>query len=147
MRSTKSNRRKGMTLLEIIVSMAIFLMALGAIVPLIQMGQQRALEVQLQAIALEKCQSKLGELEVGSEALGGGGEMGFPDDTEGWLWAMESTPNYNGVANLWFVQVHVYRMIDDGRKIDVSLGALIMDPSIRGAPLLQPTTTTTMGGS
>jgi len=125
-----------LTLLEVIVSMAIFLLGLGGIGPLIHIAQQRALHVQLEATALQKCQSKLSEVIAGAEALSGQSDMPFSDNPpdENWLWAMDASQGANGVNNLWQVQVRVYRQMDNGDKVEVSLGQMILDPSIRGAP-------------
>jgi general secretion pathway protein I len=129
--------RPGLTLLEVIVSMAIFLIALGAIVPLIQMGQQRALEIHVQAVALQKCQSKMTEVIIGAEPMGSQGEMPFPDSLldEDWKWSMDASQDQ--VSQLWTVQVRVYRQLETG-KVEVALTQLVLDPEVRGAPALPP---------
>src|SRR4051812_4507286 len=106
----KRHARRGMTLLEVIVSMAIFLIALGAILPLIQMGQSRAVEIELQAVALQKCQSKIAEVMAGGEAMSTQTDATFPESTDGddWRWSMDVGQDDSGVANLWTVTVHVY---------------------------------------
>jgi general secretion pathway protein I len=140
-------RRQGLTLLEVIVSMAIFLMALGAIGPLIHLAQDRALVVQLQATALQKCQSKLSEVIAGAVSLSGTSDEPFSDNSpdENWMWAMEATPDSGGINNLWNVHVRVYRELDGGRKIEVSLSQMLIDPSVRGAPNPPPQASTTSG--
>jgi hypothetical protein len=56
---------------------------------------------------------------------------------------MEANQGVNGISNLWQIQVRVYRELDSGQKVEVSLGQMILDPSIRGAPNPPPTSTTT----
>jgi type II secretory pathway pseudopilin PulG len=138
-----------LTLLEVIVAMALFLMALGAIGPLIQMAQDRAMVVQLQATALQKCQSKLSEVMVGAEQLSTQNDMPFSDNApnENWMWAMEANQGVNGISNLWQIQVRVYRELDSGQKVEVSMGQMILDPSIRGAPNPPPTSSSTSSTS
>jgi general secretion pathway protein I len=146
-----SNRcagRRGLTLLEVIVSMAIFLIALGAIVPLVQMGQERSLDVQLQTMALKKCQSKLAEVTWGSEPLFAATDTAFPDNPpdENWVWSMELTSGYNGINNLYLVTVRVRRDTQDGgNTAEVSLSQLVMDPQYRGSAA--PTTNSSNSSS
>jgi len=129
--------RHGMTLLEVIVAMAIFMMALAAIIPLMQMGQMRALEVQLQAFAMQKCQSKLAECQTGEQLLSSQNDVAFADNPpeEDWRWTLEA--NTTDVDNLWNVKVTVYRQLESG-KIQVSLTQLVIDPAIRGGPTIVP---------
>jgi prepilin-type N-terminal cleavage/methylation domain-containing protein len=129
-------QRSGLTLLEVIVSMAIFLIALGGIGPLIQMAQDRAIDVQLQATALQKCQSKMSEVIAGAVTLSSQSDEPFADNPpdENWLWSMDATQDSNGINNLWVVNVRVFRQMADNRKVEVALSQMVMDPSIRGAP-------------
>jgi len=132
---TRDLPRRGLTLLEVIVAMAIFLIALGAIVPLIQMGQLLALEIQVQSLALAKCQSKISEVMAGSELLSSQNDSTFPENTttEDWRWSMQA--DATDVNNLWLVKVTVYRMMDSD-KIEVSLTQMVFDPAFRGGPTL-----------
>jgi type II secretory pathway pseudopilin PulG len=144
-----------LTLMEVVLAMAILLMALAAIAPLIQMGGQRALDAQIQELALRRCESKLSELMAGSESLGGESDSTFPDDPDNiWHWSAQASQQ-GEVMNLWTVQVTVYRDLD-GRKVEVSLSQMLMDPMYRGSavntglPPLQgtaPTATTSSTSS
>jgi type II secretory pathway pseudopilin PulG len=131
-------------LLEVIVAMAIFMISLGAIVPLIQIGQDRVKQVQLQSLALKKCESKLSELVTGSEQLYGQANTPFPDNPpdENWVWSCDVSSDYNGINNLWLVSVRVHREAGDNSSNtpDVSLTQLILDPAYRGSG--QPLTNT-----
>jgi type II secretion system protein I len=135
--------RPGMTLLEVIVSMTIFLIALGAIWPLVEMGLNRAREVEEQTLALQKCQSKLSQVMSGDETLGTQEDVAFTDDPD-WHWSMEADPQ--DVANLWKVQVTVWRDTETG-KIEVSLTQMVLDPTARGGPAAVPPSTTTGSGT
>ncbi len=72
-----------MTLLEVIVAMAIFLMSLVAIHQLVAIGTDRALDVKWQSRASLRCQSKLNECIVGLQPLQASGSYAaFDNDTE-----------------------------------------------------------------
>ena len=140
---TLSAPRRGMTLLEVIVAMTIFLIALGAIWPLLEMGLNRAHEVEHQAIALQKCQSKLAQIMAGEEALGTQEDVTFVEDPE-WHWSMEC--EQQDIANLWKVEVTVWRETDLGR-VEVTLSQMVLDPSVRGGPAAVPPATDAGNGT
>ena len=52
------------------------------------MGQMRSLENQMQALALQKCQSKISEVMAGAEALSSQTDVVFADNppNEDWRW-------------------------------------------------------------
>ncbi len=135
--------------MEVIVAMAIFLIALGAIVPLVQMGQDRVMQVQLQNLALKKCESKLAEVVTGSEQLYGQSNTPFPDNQpdENWVWSLEVTSDYQGFNNLWLVKVSVHRDAGDSgiNTPEVSLTQLVLDPNYRGSG--GPMSNTTLSSS
>ena len=139
--------RRGLTLLEVIVAMAIFLIALGGIGPLIQMAQDRALDVRLQATALQKCQSKLSEVMAGAVSLASQSDESFTDNppNENWVWSLDASQDNSGITNLWNVRVRVHRELEGGRKVEVSLSQMVIDPSIRGATNPPPQASTTSG--
>jgi prepilin-type N-terminal cleavage/methylation domain-containing protein len=139
--------RRGLTLLEVIVSMAIFLIALGAIGQLLQIGLDQALEVQLQTTALQKCQSKLSEVIAGAEGMDSQSDVSFTDNPpdENWMWSMDVSQNNNGINNLSTVQVRVYRQLEGDHKVEVSLGQMVLAPASRGAPNPPAAAATTTG--
>ena len=99
---------------------------------LIQFGSDRALETQYQALALQKCQSKMAELMCGSEPLGSQTDSSFAnDDTGEWRWSVEA--NEDQIAKLWHVKVTVSRRLADG-KVEVTLSQYVLDPSTRVGP-------------
>ena len=58
--------RRGLTLLEVIVAMTIFLGSSVVIYQLMAIGNDRALDVQFYSRASTLCQSKLEELKIGA---------------------------------------------------------------------------------
>ncbi len=122
--------REALTLLEVLVSLAIFLLALVGIAQLISMGNERARDVQDQAEALQRCQSKLNEIVSGALALQSQSDVPYDDQTN-WHWTVEC--NQTEVANLWNVSVTVSRQRFDGATPSVTLTQLVLDPTLRGS--------------
>lgn len=124
-------KRTGLTLIEVIVSLAIFLMSLVAIGQLITMASSQALRASLLVDGSERCQSKLAEYSVGALEMGGMSNSPFEDDPN-WLWSSrcEEDPV---VMGLWRVQVTVTRATQLGTPVIVTMEQMIIDPSIRGS--------------
>jgi general secretion pathway protein I len=132
---TPRARRDGLTLLEVLVSLAIFLMALVGIGRLIALGNERALDVQQNNEALQRCQSKIAEVAIGSLALRS--DSGGYDDQQNWSWSLECNPA--SVPNLWTVRATVKCQRQNGDTVQVTLSQMILDPSARGS-IAQPST-------
>jgi general secretion pathway protein I len=123
--------RRAMTLLEVIVSMAIFLMSFIAIASMLNFGQMHALEVQLQATGLQKAQSKMSDVIAGSEPLGSQSSVPFTEDTTGkWTWSMEADQDPS-VTNLWLVKITVSYQLENDNQLSISLTEKLLDPSIK----------------
>lgn len=123
-------RRSGLTLLEVIVAMAIFLVALAAIGQLVRMGADRAMDAENTSLALQKCQSKLADFASGAEALGSQTSVPFSDDDTGrWTWTADA--EQQEVTNLWRIKVIVTYAVDNDSKLEVSLTQMILDPAVR----------------
>src|SRR5262245_50776701 len=82
-------RRIGLTLLEVIVAMAIFLMALVPITRLISLGTEHALDVNHRSQASMLCQSKMDSVKAGVEPLNATGTVEIGTMT--WNYTIEST--------------------------------------------------------
>jgi prepilin-type N-terminal cleavage/methylation domain-containing protein len=125
----RRDKRRGLTLMEVIVAMAIFVMSLAAIVPLMTMGLNRAVEVELQSVALQKAQSKMSEVLAGAVQLGSQTNVPFDEDPTGqWTWSMEAEQD-GTIGNLWNVTVTVSHPVADS-EVKVSLTEKVRDPSI-----------------
>lgn len=136
-------RRPGLTLLEMLVSMAIFLIALVALSRLIEIGSNLSRDANYQTEALRLAQSKLHEVMVGIEPLESQADLQFPENGD-FYYSITCT-NDPDVDDLWDVQVTVYRNIPGG-KVSVTLGHILFDPSKRGSTA-SPSTASTSGGS
>lgn len=140
------SRRSGLTLIEVLLALGIFLMAIVAIGSLVDMGTDREIEAQFQVRAARLAQSKMGEIVSGT--LGGlstlsAGSGTFDNDAD-WSWTMSATQQQSGVPNLYTVQITVTRDLK-GRQFQYVLTQIAIDPYYMGNG--QPATTTTSPGS
>jgi general secretion pathway protein I len=132
--------RPGMSLLEVLVALTIFLFALVAIGRLVVLGTDQALEVEYQSEAVQIAQSRIVEVTIGAIALASQSDVAV-DDTP-WFWSLDCEQN-DSVANLWNVTVRVSRKRPDGSMGDYcALSQMILDPAQRGSSIPSSTTTT-----
>ncbi len=122
--------RPALTLMEVLVSLAIFLLSLAALTRLVTFAGERALEAQYRSQATLYCLSQLAEVEAGSIALGSQGDQPVGDDSE-YEWSMDATQGQ--VAGLWNVTVTVTRKAQGAAPVKVSLSKIVLDPSAVGS--------------
>ncbi len=123
-------QRRGLSLLEVLIALAIFLMSLIVIGRLVTLGGDRALDVQQQGQAAQLCQSKLAEINAGVVPLSSQAEVPFDEDPD-WYWSLEA--EQGTVSGLWNVTVRVHRIRSDGSRVECSLHQMVLDPSLRGS--------------
>lgn len=88
--SPRLSIRHGLTLLEVIISVAIFLGGLTAIMQGLAMGQRSELSARLQSEAVLRCESKIGEIVCGAaEAKSSQGNRFDDDEIGNWEWNAE----------------------------------------------------------
>jgi len=141
--------RTGITLLEVLVALAIFLMAWVGIARLISMASDQAVDARLETEALQLAQSKLDEVISGVTPLESQTDAAVdpseaPGGQQGWTWSLDANPA--DVLNLWTVQVRV-RIQRGGSTTQVTLTQLVLDPSARGSTLNPPATSSSSGSS
>ena len=144
------SRRAGMSLLEVLIAMAVFLMCLTGIGRLVDAGTDRALEAKYQNVGTRLAQSKLAEVEAGVIKVSEGGSGDFSEDGDDpWQWTVESTQTE--VANAYDVVVTVSRPYR-GQTFSVKFAQIVFDPAATGTaaeaaptPLVPPATTTGNG--
>ena len=123
--------RPGLSLLEVLVALGIFLFALVALGQLVNLGSDRAVEVRQQQRALQRCQSKMAEVIAGAVSLSSSSsDVPFDDDPD-WRWSMTDNQS-TSVTGLWSVTVTVNHQRSDGTQIQCSLSQMVLDPSLRG---------------
>jgi Tfp pilus assembly protein PilV len=122
--------RPALTLMEVLVSLAIFLLSLAALTRLVTYAGERALEAQYRSQATMYCLSQLAEVEAGSIGLSSQGETALEEDPE-YEWSMDATQGQ--VVGLWTVTVTVSHKNGNGVPIRVSLSKMVLDPSMVGS--------------
>ena len=141
------NSRPGLTLLEVVIALAIFLIALVPIWRLVSLGGEQALDVAHQAQASMLCQAKLDSVKVGAEPLNTSGTVDIGRDLT-WNYTIESNPSE--VENLYLVKVTVKVDRADGKTIEANLIQMVLDPAFRGSTVSTAaisSATTTTGGN
>lgn len=138
--------RRGLSLLEVIVALAIFLFSLVAISQLMDQGANMAVEMDERSHAAMLVQSKLAELSAGSEQLVSHGESAIDGETD-WYWSL--TAEADTVPGLYRVAVTVHKDTPRGR-VEVTFSQIVLDPNQRGSTDSSSTgadsTNTTNGG-
>ena len=127
--SRSPHRRAGLSLIEVLLALAIFLMSLVVIARLVDIGTDRELEGRFQTRGARLAQSKMAEIESGAIDLTATGGTFDGDDSE-WSWTAEATQQ--SAPNLYLVKVTVSRDLK-GSTFSVVLAQMIIDPSVMGA--------------
>ena len=136
LRGSARQVREGLTLFEVVVSMAIFAVALVPILQLVLLGTDRALDVKLQSRTSMLCQSKMSEIIIGAQPIKGGSAYSDYPDQKDIQWMMDSKEST--VTGLYEVKVNVRATLANGKTIETQLSRLVLDPTLRGSTLGQP---------
>ena len=123
----RSEQRGGMTLLEVLVAMAVFLMGLAGIAQLIEFGTDNAVEAARTTAATRLCQSKMAEVEAGVVPVTESTSGTFEEEPL-WQWSVEIGAPV--APNTYPVTVRVW--IEQGRKVEVSASQILYDPQFLG---------------
>ena len=137
--------RSGLSLLEVVVSLAIFLFSLTAVVQLMSLSSANVQEASARSRAVYLCQSKIAQIIAGEQPVsGGGGYRTFDDDSTGdgpsnpgFEYSIESQP-VDDIPGLYNVQVTVCKDVPGRGKVEISLSQMIMDPGKKGSTLDMP---------
>jgi type II secretory pathway pseudopilin PulG len=121
-------RRTGITLYEVVLSLAIFAGALAALGPLATTGSKAAVRTKLETQAVLRCESKLAEVLAGIEPLVSVSGGAFEDLAPGWTWDL--AVNAGPRQDLLIVEVAVVHTNANGTQ-DAShrLVRLLRDPN------------------
>ncbi|MFL5328033.1 MAG: prepilin-type N-terminal cleavage/methylation domain-containing protein [Gemmataceae bacterium] len=126
--------RKGLSLLEVLVALTIFLFALIAISKLIDLGSQTAVEMDLRSQGASLAQSKLSEVIAGVVPLSSQSETPFDSDSD-WVWTLDA--DQDDIPNLYRVKIVVSHDMPTG-KVQVTLAQYVLDPNSRGSTEAPP---------
>jgi len=129
--------RAGLSLLEVLVSLAIFLLALVALGEIISFASDRALDVQHRSEALQICLSKLAEVQAGSIPLQSQ-DLTPCDEDDQYQWAVDVEAG--AATGLYNVTVRVTRERANHSQLEVSLSQMVIDPATLGSTQDMPST-------
>lgn len=122
------NARRGFSLLEVLLSLAIFLTAFVALSQLSTNGMRAAVDARLQTKAIMRCESKLAEIVAAVEPLEDIADQPFEDD-ESWTWSMQTAVGPH--ADLQNVTITVnYEGANQQASTSFSMSRLIRDPLV-----------------
>lgn len=120
--------RAGLSLIEVLLALAIFMMSLVVIARLVDMGTDRELEARLQTRGSRLAAAKMAEFEAGAIDISST-EGSFEGDDADWNWT--ATAELQGPPNLYLVTVTVTRDLK-GRPYTLTLAQMIFDPLVMG---------------
>ena len=139
-RQRSTQLRSGLSLLEVILAFAVFMMSMAGITQLISMGHSQSLDASQQNTGLRLAQTKLAEVEAGVISMSGGASGTF-DEAPNWQWEViiDDAP----ATNVYEVTVHVWN--SNNTRIDINLTQMICDPATMGNAAAAEAPTTGMG--
>ncbi len=112
LKHARRGRPPGLTLLEVVLAIALFLGATAVLSQLVSTGVRAAVQARWQTQAVLRCQSKMDEVVAGVEPLQDVSEGFFDDDEEGvWRWSLTVLPGPED--NLYELTVRVWRATDE----------------------------------
>jgi prepilin-type N-terminal cleavage/methylation domain-containing protein len=127
--SYRRTRRRGLSLLEILVALTIFLMAFVVLGRLVILGGDRAGDTQWQNQAVQLCECKMDELAAGIFPLQSQAAAPIAEAPD-WQWAVNV--QQTNVPNLYQVNVQVSHQGFAASRISYSLSQMMLDPRLRG---------------
>ena len=122
--------RRGLSLLEVLVSLAIFLMSLIAISQIVDVGVNMSQDMEMRSHAAMLAQTQLARVVSGELALTSVGDTPCEGDDGDWNWCMDA--EQDAAASLYRVTVTVSREAL-GRKTEVAFSQYVLDPTKRGS--------------
>ena len=129
-RSCPRRARRGLSLLEVVVALAILILAIVAINRLVDIGTDRGTDARAYTRGTRLAQSKMAEVEAGLVTIEGETDGQFEGDDVAWTFKV--TGERAGPPNLYTVTVRVTRDIQ-GRPFEVTLTQMIFNPAEMGS--------------
>ncbi len=125
--ATQTNR-EGITLLEVLIALAIFLAAFTIISQIMRTGTQAANQGQQQNEIVLRAKSLLNEVLAGSVEMQSVQESPF-EDTDMYVWSLSVSDG--PIPDLFLVEVTVARQRQDGRTdMPFTLSRYMRDPEV-----------------
>lgn len=129
-------RRDALSLLEVIIALATFLLALVGLGYLLTVAGNLALDTQFRSQAALLCQSKMAEVSAGAVALESQVDVPFDED-DAYKWSLDAQ---QATAGLYNVTIIVSRKRPDGTTLETSLSQMVLDPKMVGSVHDEPPT-------
>lgn len=125
----KASARSGLTLYEVALSIAIFLMAMAAIGQLISGGSRSSVDASLRTEAAIQCETKMNEVLAGALNLEPVNEQALSEDDASWKWSLSiADGEIEGIKDL---TVTVSHYTNNGQiNATYSLRRLVRDPQL-----------------
>jgi type II secretion system protein I len=143
-----SGSRSGLTLIEVLLALAIFLMSLVALGQLMNMTSEMALEIDHTNRANQLMQKQMNAVVAGYVPLSGQSDTPFDEDSN-WYWSVDAQAD--SAPSLYHVTVTVSHKTSTGdTDFQKSLYQMVLDPTIRGSasiPAVQNPNNQSNGGS
>jgi prepilin-type N-terminal cleavage/methylation domain-containing protein len=127
---TRPAPRRGLSLIEVLLSLAILVLALTAIWRLVNIGTEHGNQARAYNRGSQLAQAKMAEVEAGLVELSPETNGQFEGDDAIWTYAIIVEPA--GPPNLYNVTIRVMRWFQ-GRQIEVVLTQLLFDPTLIGS--------------
>jgi len=127
-------------LVEVLASLAIFLISLVALSQLIEIAADRARDTNFLNLATSIAKSNMAKVLAGVMPVTGQGEGPSEEDPD-WLVAIDSSSE--NAAGLYLVTVTVSRNRTDGTRFETKLSQYVLDPTLRGSTTGTDADTTT----
>ncbi len=121
--------RRGLSLLEVLVAMAILVSSVAVIGQLVRQSNDMARSAKNRSLAALRCQSKMAEIISGAQPMTVG-QGNFEEDPD-WSWHL--TTEQGPVQGLWLVTLTVGRDLPGGGRDEFSLKEMVLDPAARGS--------------
>ncbi len=124
----RATSRRGMTLIEVLLALAIFLLSVSALAQLMSNGMDGAVQSRLKTQAVMRCESMLSEILVVSDLMQTSLDTPFEDDPS-WTWSLEVLPG--PTDDLLELNVTVQHEGESAlSRVSTSLRRYVRDPQI-----------------
>jgi general secretion pathway protein I len=131
MLARRTNVRHGLSLLEVLIAMAVFLISYIAIWQLMNGATDAAMELTYRNEATRIAQAALARISIGDIPMQSQGEMSYDDDSD-FNYSVEVT-EVDGVPSLSLVSVTVTHPSKHGGQMQVQVSQMMIQPPYVGS--------------
>lgn len=125
----RNANRRALTLLEVLLSLALFLGALAALSQLWYGGVRASVQARLATQAILRCESKLNEVAAGAIPLQSTGDTPFEDDAN-WTWSLKMVSGTHHADTLSVTVIVKHPGQSGMSSTSFQLSRLIRDPLV-----------------